>query len=154
SPKQANKSEIKTEESKKDNEKEPECCDWPHVVSFLMSDNVQQLLPELVKRISVLRERKDRGEQVSLADVVPSVLTEKPFEAIVKHDFFKKYLFCYNTNIEYIDEEAVSAWVSDMLELVTLSFVDGKDNGLWKMHVDMWREEVWFKKKNLGLLRK
>ncbi|ETO00357.1 hypothetical protein RFI_37090 [Reticulomyxa filosa] len=46
-----------------------------------------------------------------------------------------------DTNIEYIDEEAVSAWVSDMLELVTLSFVNGKDSGLWKMHVDMWREE-------------
>jgi len=129
-------------------------CDWKKmVVEFLLNEEVKHLLPELVRRvISVLREKKNRGEEVSLAIVVPIVLKEKTFEKIVHHQLYKNYLenllpmllcqaSCFTHILLNLNEEAVGKWVADMLELVILSFAEGEDNGLWNTHINMWREE-------------
>jgi len=133
---------------------ESERCDWkPAIVEFLLDENIRVLLPELVRRvIQVLREKATNGEEASLAVVVPLVLKEKTFESIVRHQLYLKYAdcvlplllsqaSCFTHILLNLNEEAVGDWVAEMVNLAVASFAEGKDNGLWGMHMNMWCEE-------------
>jgi hypothetical protein len=144
------RNDLKTSEL----EKEPEQRDWQEVMlEFVLDENVRKLLPELIRTVvTKLREKKKSGEEPSLAEVVPVVLKENKLEGIVDHKLYKSHIeslvpmllasaSCFTHVLLALSEEEVEIWVSDMLKLISVSFSEGKDNGLWKMHVDMWREE-------------
>jgi len=69
-------------------------CNWRKaIMEFLLDEKLKKVLPELVKRvIHALHENKRNGQDVSLAEIVPSVLEEKQFEDIVQHESYQNYL--------------------------------------------------------------
>jgi len=125
------------------------CCEM--VLEFLLDETINQLLPELVRRvIHVLHEKMINNEESSLGEVVFDVLEEDMFAPIVCHELYQKYVkellpglleqfSCMKHVLLSINEEAVGTWVSDMINLVVMSLGLGEDenNGLWDMYTHM-----------------
>jgi len=128
--------------------KERNCCEI--ALEFLSDKTVSLLLPELVKRVvHVLQEKMKNHEESSLAEVVLHVLEEKMFAPIVCHELYQKHLksllpglleqfSCLKHMLLTINEENVSTWVFDMINLAMMSLKEGENSELWNMHMNSW----------------
>jgi len=81
--------------------------------------------------------------------VVLHVLEEKMFAPIVCHELYQKHLksllpglleqfSCLKHMLLTINEENVSTWVFDMINLAMMSLKEGENSELWNMHMNSW----------------
>lgn len=142
-PSQKKESDNDVKSNEKCHESQATTCNWQKArMEFLSDEKVRLLLPELAKRvINVLHENIKNGNDVSLAEIVPSILEEKIFEDIVHHEFFQNYLqpllpllLAHASPFTHVllnlDEEAVGTWISEMINVVTSSFLND-DHEMW-----------------------
>jgi len=129
------------------------CCKMG--LEFLLDENINVLIPELVRRVIVeLREsmKNASGKQVSLVEIVPRVLEEKTFEPIVNHEVYQKHIkpllpmllmkaSCFTHVLLSLNEETVSAWVSDIMKL-GITALANEDFQLWDVHFNAWCDQA------------
>lgn len=131
---------TQNEDQKSENDKN--CC--KPALDFLLDENVKRLIPELVRDVMRAMRRNNDGE-VTLADLVESVISEEKYTPIVCHEFYQtikpqmpiwlaKVASCSGMLL-MMNEEHMLSLVSTALNALTMS--------LTAQNADQATEQIW-----------